>query len=290
LLSYVITLMAERLEEVAAFRREVLGEKLLTTQGVELWIKSRSEAEGFSVWLEVPYSSSSGRLQRDQEGGLYVEPPLTISKSHPATDVEWRWLAYSPPATVERRVKTAANGALERLRILSANVAREVGCEAGEAAVFILSGQPLPFYPCRQTVDFVSADQLSALNRIELCIDPALSPREVSIIYRQMRGKIFGRRRHRNMSEKHIRLALFTMARGASEPLKRAIEAWNKLHPKWRYRQESNFGRDRIVALRRVVDALDSSPASKSNVEKWLTKLEPDHAQGSKTHQRRQRK
>jgi hypothetical protein len=80
------------------------------------------------------------------------------------------------------------------------------------------------------------------------------------------------------MSEKHIRLALFTFAR-PQETLKTAMAAWNKLYkglgPKWRYQQESNFGRDRLAAKRRALATLDANPTSKDAVETWLLGTKP---------------
>jgi hypothetical protein len=51
--------------------------------------------------------------------------------------------------------------------------------------------------------------QLPALSRIALTIDPALSPQEVAEHYRQIRQEIMPAR-HRDLSEKHLQLALFS--------------------------------------------------------------------------------
>jgi hypothetical protein len=112
-------------------------------------------------------------------------------------------------------------------------------------------------------------NKLGALNRIKLTIDPTLSPREVGSIYRQMRGQIFGKR-YRTMSEKHIRLALFAFERDPQESIKGAMTDWNRTYQKWRYKSETNFGRDRIAARRRAFSTLDAPESSLAAVNSWL--------------------
>lgn len=178
-------------------------------------------------------------------------------------------MQYALPGQKVKSVKTAARGILERLRVESERVAEQCGCHASEATTFILSGEPLPAYPCRKTFIVRGTAQLGALNQIGLVIDPTLSPREVAHIYRQMRAQVFGKR-YRAMSEKHIRLALFTFSRAGEETLKISIAAWNKMYPKWRYKYESNFGRDRNAARRRALAMLDSPESSQTAADKWL--------------------
>jgi hypothetical protein len=163
---------------------------------------------------------------------------------------------------------------LDRLRLASEHVAAQTGCSPDYATTFILSGLPLPYFSCAQTLAVYSTGLCSALNRIELKIDPTLSPRQVAEIYRQLRSRVF-KRRYRAMSEKHIRLALFTLRREQGETLRSAMSAWNKLYPKWRYRQESNFGRDRVTAKRRALATLDANPTSQDAVENWLAGEQP---------------
>ncbi len=270
LLSYLVSLIAERVDRVSAFRRDVLKDKLLPSDATGEWISKVSAKEGFSAWLEVPFSSEHGKLETDKtKGTLWVSaPPLSISKSRPATGAQWHWLRYFSGGHKEQSVRTAAGGVLERLRIASEQIAAQIGCFEAHATDFILSGSPLPVFPVRQALKLMEGNVLSALNRVELTIDPALSPSEASRVYRDIRTTIFGRR-HRNMSEKHIRLALFALQRPRDEKLSVAMKEWNKLFPRWRYKAETNFGRDRTVSRRRALAALDANPTGADKLAVW---------------------
>jgi hypothetical protein len=255
LMSYLISRLAAT-DEVVKFREEVLGGELLAVDAVEAWVIERSKREGFTLWLEAPYSTD-GRLVR-KGGKLEIKPAP-------------RWLEFAVPNHPSKSIKTAARGALERLRVLSERVANQLLCERSDVTTFILSGMPLPSYPCqKEFVQRGSGRRLGALNKIKLTIDPTLSPREVANIYRQMRSQIFGKR-YRAMSEKHIRLALFAFERDPYEPIKSAMTDWNRTYKKWRYEHESNFGRDRNAARRRAFRTLDSPESSLTAVNAWLS-------------------
>ena len=260
LLSHFITRMAEWLEPVKSFRQEVLGGKLLKVAHVEAWIKERSETEKYTVWFDVPVRPDAMKARRRFDTSKMASPG----------DFELRWLKYSLPGQASQQVPTAGGLVLDRLRRVSESVAKLTTCPESYATTFVLSGEPLPFFSCEQTVRIVSTDRVSALNRIELSIDPTVSPRQVAETYRRIRAEVF-RRRYRAMSEKHIRLALFGFSRPHGGALRTAMAAWNAQHPKWRYRQESIFGRDRAVAARRALATLDARPTSRSTVDQWLT-------------------
>src|SRR5262249_3127166 len=48
-----------------------------------------------------------------------------------------------------------------------------------------------------------------------------------------------------------------------------SLTLWKRCS-KWKYKQESNFGRDRVVAKRRALASLNASPTSHGSVEAWL--------------------
>jgi hypothetical protein len=83
-------------------------------------------------------------------------------------------------------------------------------------------------------------------------IDPAMSPREVANLYREIRFRHFGRR-HRSMSAKHLELAKFWSAAGKEITWKALREQWNQLHPKWAYKRDQQFSRDCAQARRRLL-------------------------------------
>jgi hypothetical protein len=262
LLSYLLSAMAARLPAVEDFRLEVLDGKLLRIADVQPWIKARARTEGFALWLEVA-------VKPDSHGSVYLNRPASISKSRPAADFQLKWLTYTLPGRPSQRISTAEGCVLDRLRRVSEHVASQTGCSPDDATVFILSGAPLPYFSCLRTVVISSTDLLSGLNRIELKIDPTLSPRQVAEMYRQLRAEVFGRR-YRAMSEKHIRLALFAFQRPPNQRIKDAMAEWNTMYKKWRYRLESHFGRDRIVARRRAFETLNVNRTSRNTIENWF--------------------
>ncbi len=63
-------------------------------------------------------------------------------------------------------------------------------------------------------------------------------------------------RRPREISPKHLELALFTAER-EGEPLAVRMTTWNAQHPEWAYSQITNFGRDSREAVRRLEERMD---------------------------------
>jgi len=185
-----------------------------------------------------------------------TEPPLTISEKTPAILVHKRYLSYLRYGVDEveedptGEVPTAEGGVLDRLRQLSQSLARFYGWDEAAATNFVLTGE-VPFMPSIETRASVPFSYTTTA-RISLTIDPALSPREVANHYRRMRGRIL-EGRHRELTAKHLRLATFAAARPAGETLRERMAAWNKEYPNWKYKRETNFGRDCTQAVRRLL-------------------------------------
>lgn len=288
LLSFYLSRFAETLGFVKEFRSDVLQGKLLPVERVDEWIKKNWTKEGWSIWAQIALPkrlSQEGEAIWDQDRQTFRTKSVMAIESfkyNPGVlEVEYRWLHYLPSGRPSEMVMTAADGILERLRICSERLAEIAKISPAEATMFILSGHPLRVPPCRQSVHYGPND-LAALNRILLDVDPTLSPREVGGIYRQMRSLLF-KGRYRAMSEKHIRLALFTLSRGSHEPLKVAMESWNKLNRRWRYKEETNFGRDRTAAVRRANLTLASPGTTHDIVRSWLMGTEKPSMDNSKT-------
>lgn len=241
-------------QRVRAFRAEVLDDSQLNRDEVEAWIERQAQADGPpSAWLSVPVPPEYNL--KASEKGATTEPPLTVSDERPAVLVQRRYLSYlshseSPDSDPRREVPTADAGALGRLRQLSEALALRYGWDEALATNFVLTGE-IPLAPLIETRTSVP-HPLTALARISLTIDPALSPREVADHYRRIRGEIVGAR-HRKQGEKHMRLATFTAARPAGESLRKSMAAWNKEYPRWKQKTESNFGRDCKRAIKRLL-------------------------------------
>jgi hypothetical protein len=70
--------------------------------------------------------------------------------------------------------------------------------------------------------------------------------------YSAVRRYLVGER-HREISEKHGRLALFAITQGHNLSLPVRMAAWNQQYPEWAYTRESNFSRDMLQAQRRLL-------------------------------------
>lgn len=253
-ISRLLAADAETYEGVGSFRTEVLRGTLLRPEEVDRWIEERADARGQpSEWLTVPVPP--GYQVKSSITAATTEPPLTISEETPAILIQRRYLSYEsyrePPHEDPRReVPTAEGGVLERLRQLSQALARSYGWDQALATNFVLTGE----IPRVRSIEIEGRvpSNFSTLARISLTIDPALSPREVADHYRRFRGEILGGR-HRELSEKHMRLATFTAARPTGETLRQRMVAWNKEYPGWSYKRETNFGRDCQQAIQRLL-------------------------------------
>lgn len=240
-------------EEVLSFRSDVLGGSLLSRLQVDRWIKRQAEDDGpASLWLTVPVPK--GYEVKSSTRAATTEPPLTISEETPAILIQRQYLSYvSCLVPIEEdptcEVPTAEGGVLGRLRQLSEALARHYGWDAALATNFVLTGEaPLvPSVEIRRSYP----SNFRTLARISLTVDPALSPREVADHYRRVRAEIVGGR-HRELTEKHMRLATFAAAR-TGESLHKRMGAWNRKYPRWKYKAVSNFGRDCNQAIKRLL-------------------------------------
>jgi len=95
-------------------------------------------------------------------------------------------------------------------------------------------------------------DELPASSRVILTIDPTETPAAVAEIYKKKRMELLGKR-HRSMSAKHMRLAMFVAERPDDESWEDKRQAWNSEFDGFRYQHRSNFTRDAIRARKRLL-------------------------------------
>ena len=239
-LSRVLAAYAAREGEVARFRREVLGGRLLARGEVEEWVDRQAERDGPPTrWLVAPLPPDV----QPQAG-----EPLTLALQACRVQVETlRYVVPDDPWVRARPV--AAEGVLGRLERLSRRLADRYGWHPAQATVFVLTGAvPL--------VDAVRVawrrGAVPALDRIVLDLDPVLTPAEVAVRYRQARAQALGKALVRPQSEKHLALAVFAVEH-PDGTLRERMAAWNRAHPQWRYSHATNFGRDLRAAVRRLL-------------------------------------
>jgi hypothetical protein len=239
-LSRVLAAYAARENEVVGFRRAVLGSRLLAPGKVEEWVNWQAERDGPPTrWLAVP-------LPPD----VQPQPGETITFTLQTCRVEVETLRYVVPDDPWVRVRpVAAGGILGRLQRLSRRLADRYGWHEAQATTFVLT-DAVPLVDAVRVAWRPGA--VPALDRIVLEVDPVLTPAEVAAQYRQARAQALGKALVRPQSEKHRALAVFAVEH-PDGTFRERMAVWNRLHPQWRYSQETNFGRDLRAAVRRLL-------------------------------------
>src|SRR6266487_1574239 len=164
--------------------------------------------------------------------------PLPLGMNVPLSEcLTFRFLFYREPGSDDiKEIPTTFNGISEDLRQLSERLANEYGWTEADATLFVLTNHPPEIRPLTSTSQ---SRQLPALSRIVLTIDPALSPQEVAEHYRQLRQEIL-LARHRDLSEKHLQLAVFSVTQPKQGTWQQKMDKWNSDHPDWKYKEASN--------------------------------------------------
>ena len=244
--------------DVKAFRDEVLNGQLLADHEVESWMQQRAKEDGpATTWLTVQVPEGSKCVA--DKGGAHTVPPITISADNRARLLHRQYVQYLRylEATdfddVRTELPVALGGVLDRLRQLSQHLARILPWQEDEATYFVLTGA-CPWTPIIDVRPIRRSP--SAASRIKMTIDPALPSKVVAEHYKASRQEVVGPR-HRELSEKHIQLALFIADWQGTGKWREKMAAWNQAcddkNPKWKYEYERNFSRDCNQAVRRLL-------------------------------------
>ncbi len=252
-------------EKVLAFRADPanhLANWPLALEELYDWIHTRGREDG-SEWglmgwwmnnVPVPEESMRAMIRARSKEELDGVPPVQIAASEVAKHLEIRWLEYAESEIGIERVTIRAGGVLARLKDLSQYLVGRYGWREEQATLFVLTGR----VPLIQLVDveYRRNEQLPALSRIVMTLDPELSVQEVAEEYAFSRRHILGRR-PRELSEKHLELARFSIQYKQSESWAERMQSWNAFwqdtHADWQYTEPTNFARDSTQARRRLL-------------------------------------
>jgi hypothetical protein len=159
-------------------------------------------------------------------------------------------LKYARPDGWVGRVPTVVGNLLDRLRLLSERLAEKYKWTDGQATAFVLADR----IPLIGSLDITLKRNSNPLfSRIVLEVDPTLSPREIAEAYRRKRLEIMPKR-YRNLSEKHIQLALFNAEQSKGRTWGVKMAEWNKTQPpEWAYKDVGNFSHDSLEARRHLL-------------------------------------
>jgi hypothetical protein len=253
-ISVLLAYDAEEDPLVVTFRKSVLNDQLLEPEEVEEWVKRQATTDGKPTRLlnAVPLPPDTEYQWDRTAGGWVTDPPVVIDHEHPALgSASYRFLSYGVPEDGwQRAVPTTVGGVLEKLRQVSEHLAKRYGWQDAQATLCVLTGR-IPVASAIRATEQLRLP-LPVTTRITLVIDPTLTPRDVARHYSKVRQKVIGKR-HRPLSEKHVRLAMFSAMRREEETWPERMAAWNKEHQDWRYTQVGNFQRDCLQAQRRLL-------------------------------------
>jgi hypothetical protein len=239
--------------DVVAFRRNYLGDILVEWANLDTWITARAKLDGertTDITVVVPAGAATSIGDGDE---LSISPPL--GRVRPAR-VAARLLDYALPGDDwVRRVAVAADGTLDRLRVLAEALANAYGWIPAQATIFVLCGVTPFIATVRATRSAAKVRHQADLvwaRRITLDIDPAATPQEVLDAFQRARWRQ-GLAHLRPLTLKHIRLAAFAGAEHADKPWAERLRLWNTSFPEWHYAEQSNFRRDAIRAEARIL-------------------------------------
>lgn len=242
-LSVVVADSARSDEEVVAFRHQVMGDTLLEWSEVASWIKTQTETGAPLRLLTVRDTRT------EYSGGRTID-----LKQASVVNVEVPVLKYAEPGETWSKAVPTAEGPLERLRALSATLAKFYAWTEAQATVFVLTDITPLISPMRATSGgllFHNGYSMDWAIRITLTIDPSTPPDEVAKAYAKVRRDA-GQAGRRRLSAKHAALAAFRIEHEHLSWSK-LLGAWNAEHSAWRYEHESNFRRDAIRAGARLL-------------------------------------
>jgi hypothetical protein len=237
---------------VADFRARVLkGQLLGSRRAAADWIFEQVALEAPSTaWLtDIPVPEGY-ELRRDPETGYVVtDPVLKIAGAAGARGIRYRVL--SDDLSSGKGVYTAAGGTVEQLRQLSEDLAARFRWQMDHATVFVLTGQIPDVVPIKIRAEV--SKTFPVCSRVILEVDPTLTPKDVARAYFKVR-RSFWPRRIRTVGQKHASLAAFIEERSSGQTWRQRFSEWNRTtQSDWKYRSESNFRRDAVVARRRLL-------------------------------------
>ena len=250
-ISMLLAEEARKEEGVRQFRSQVLKGKPLSPDKLEHWILGQGGRDGPStIWIELPLPPRAVFDLRKPRT-VWLRRPLTINRKRPAYLGEPKRLEYpSQNEEWSNAIEVTHLGVLDRLARLSGRLARKYGWQPAQATKFILTDD----VPVVREInaEFLSAN-LPSSSRITLSIDLATSPKKVAAHYREVRKQVV-KGRPRNLGPKHLWLAVLTSSEPVTGKAVQRMALWNKLFPRWRYREPTNFSRDCKQALARLLD------------------------------------
>jgi hypothetical protein len=251
-LSQLVAAHAHHDPDVIAFRHKYLRDALVEWANLDTWITARAKLDGEPT-TDLTIALPASTISDPDADELDISPPLARVRPY---RVATRVLAYAlSEDNWVRRMAVAADGALDRLRVLAEALSKAYGWTPAQASIFVVCGVT-PFIATVRTTRSSAKIRYHAdlvwARRITLDIDPAATPQQVLDAFQHARRQQ-GLAQLRPLTPKHIRLAAFAGAEHADKPWAERLRLWNTSFPEWHYAEQSNFRRDAIRAEARIL-------------------------------------
>jgi hypothetical protein len=272
----IAALEAARLHDVQAFRKDVLKGKLLgNVESAAKWIQRQSKKEG------LPEGWSEGAtLYKPQDRAFTVGDNrstlvfYTVLKGT-GPDILWPYeMAPIKPDGILGRLKSVA---VRLTAPFPVSLASFPAWGEQWATTFILTGCVPPIN--RGLVSTFESGNLPPTGRIQLNVDPRLSPREVAELFAEARKRMLGESfRDKSISDKHLELAVFAAEHCRGSEVDASWDSlrltWNEIisteHSDWIYEgvETWNFSKDVLRAWERVSGLKLNKPKFKGRPKK----------------------
>ena len=239
-LSVAIATIASKSNKLIYFRQKELNKKIIKITQVDKWINSQKTENTTSTFITNIEIPNSHKTKRNKDGSYKITPPLNISK---AKNIEEKYLYYLDNKLINiKNTQVITNGLLDRLRVLSIELSEEFSWEQSEATMFILTDYIPKIDPINSK--YIKNNYFKGLSKIQMEIDPATSPKDVMVKYSEFRQE-FINGRHRDLSSKHLNLAIFYAKKNKHQKWMESMYSWNsnygKKQPSWKYEVVTNF-------------------------------------------------
>jgi len=259
--SGILALIAGEKAAVSEYRNSFLNEKVMPRERIEPWIIQKAKTEGKPTrFLHGLPLENEQRVTLAKDGNVRVSPPF--KEVSYAQSSKGHFISYwSDEGGEIKRVPVRVGGVLDKLRLLSYELSLELGWEPQEAVTFILSD----YVPIREgiTVEVHINSKQPLANRIQLDIDPTMSPKQVAQAYSQTRKDFFKNQRRQTLKSQTLALFHAKYVVHTERRLNRRdqLREWNKFCSKgrgwesdWQYQESNldNFQRDSLNAYRQL--------------------------------------
>jgi hypothetical protein len=270
-------------QEIADFRRSLLGERLLTPERAHELLESPAARflphALFGEW-QIPltghkaelleYESGQDERKIDHRATIRVEPPGVTKTVRYANDdvaesdgtaIDWHWYLHPEPGgsmgiPPERRLLRYRDrdglkeemwvwpgSVLDALRGFSARWAGRLGWQEEDMTLWLLCGRPPRFDPLTAKVRYKRGSPLA----VELTVHPWVPAETVLENYRKIQRQLLGKENHR-LKSRSLDVVRFVEScirqEGARPPWRRLLERWNEEHPaEERFSDLRNFAR-----------------------------------------------